>query len=132
MELPDRYSPQEVEGRIYKWWSERGFCKAQDTSTKPPYCIIMPPPTVTGSLHLGHALDHSIQDALIRWKRMSGFNALWLPGTDHAGIATQNVVERELANQGLSRHDLGREAFVERVWQWKAEYGGRILSQMRR
>ena len=88
---------------------------------------MIPPPNVTGSLHMGHALDHSIQDALIRWHRMRGHETLWLPGMDHAGIATQNVVERELAKEGLSRHDLGREAFIERVWEWKAESGGQIL-----
>ena len=93
---------------------------------------MIPPPNVTGSLHIGHALDHTLIDALVRRRRMQGYNALWLPGMDHAGIATQNVVERELAKEGLSRHDLGREAFVERVWQWKAEFGGAILGQMRR
>jgi len=91
-DLPDRYNPQDVEERIYKWWDSKGYFKAQEVSTKPPFCIILPPPNVTGSLHMGHALDHSIQDVMIRWKRMSGFNALWLPGTDHAGIATQNIV----------------------------------------
>ena len=101
-------------------------------SRKPPYSLVIPPPNVTGSLHVGHALDHTIQDVLVRRRRMQGYDTLWLPGMDHAGIATQNVVERELAKEGLSRHDLGREAFVERVWQWKAESGGRILGQMRR
>ena len=132
MELPDRYNPQDVEGRIYKWWMERGYFKAQDSSTKLPYSIVLPPPNVTGSLHLGHALDHTIQDTLVRWKRMQGFNVLWLPGTDHAGIATQSVVERELKKEGLSRHQLGREKFVERTWAWKDQYGGRIVDQMRR
>ena len=93
---------------------------------------MIPPPNVTGSLHVGHALDHTLIDALVRRRRMQGYNALWLPGMDHAGIATQNVVERELAKEGLSRHDVGREAFVERVWQWKAQSGGAILGQMRR
>jgi valyl-tRNA synthetase len=130
--LSDRYSPAEVEGRIYAWWEEKGYFKSEDVSTKPPFCIILPPPNVTGSLHMGHALDHTIQDVLIRWKRMSGFNALWLPGTDHAGIATQSVVERELKKEGRSRRDLGREKFVEKVWEWKAAYGGRIYGQMKR
>lgn len=130
--LSDRYSAVEVEGRIYKWWEESGFFKAHDQSTKPPFCIILPPPNVTGQLHMGHALDHTIQDVLTRWKRMSGFNALWLPGTDHAGIATQSVVERELKKEGKSRHDLGREKFVEKVWEWKHQYGSRIYQQMRR
>lgn len=130
--LSDRYSPGEVESRVYKWWEESGYFKAQDISKKPPFSIILPPPNVTGALHLGHVLDHSIQDLLIRWKRMNGFNALWLPGTDHAGIATQSVVEKELKKQGLSRHQLGREAFVKKIWEWKASYGDRICSQMRR
>ena len=130
--LPDRYSASEVENRIYKWWEESGFFRAEDVSTKPPFCIILPPPNVTGSLHMGHALDHTIQDVIIRWKRMSGFNTLWLPGTDHAGIATQSVVERELKKTGETRQSLGREKFVEKVWDWKHQYGSRIYSQMRR
>lgn len=132
MSISDRYTPQEVESRIYKWWEESGFFKAYDTSTKPPYCIILPPPNVTGFLHMGHALDHTIQDTLIRWKRMNGFNALWLPGTDHAGIATQSVVEKELKKQGLTRQQLGREKFLEKIWEWKNQYGDRIYNQMRR
>ena len=132
LDLPDRYNPQDVESRIYAWWTERGLFKAAETSTKIPFSIILPPPNVTGQLHLGHALDHTIQDALARWKRMSGFNVLWMPGTDHAGIATQSVVERELKKEGLTRQQLGREKFVERVWEWKHEYGGRIVEQMKR
>ena len=130
--LSDRYNPQEVETRTYKWWEEMGYFKAQDLSTKPPYAIILPPPNVTGSLHVGHALDHTIQDLLIRWKRMSGFNTLWLPGTDHAGIATQSVVEKELKKEGITRHSLGRSAFVEKVWEWKHQYGNRIYGQMKK
>ena len=130
-ELSDRYNPQEVETAIYKWWEDSGFFKAQDRSTKPPYCIILPPPNVTGFLHLGHALDHTIQDCLCRWKRMNGFNVLWMPGTDHAGIATQTVVEKEIRKEGLSRHEMGREKFVERIWAWKHQYGDRIYRQMR-
>ena len=130
--LADRYAPQDVETRIYKWWEESGFFKSQDQSTKPPFSIILPPPNVTGFLHLGHALDHTIQDLLIRWKRMSGFNAMWLPGTDHAGIATQVVVEKELKKKNLTRHQLGREKFIEEVWKWKEEYGDRIYGQMRK
>src|SRR6188768_1166819 len=118
--LPDRYSPQDVEARTYEWWKSRNYFKAADTSTKPPFSIILPPPNVTGFLHMGHALDHTIQDILIRWKRMSGYNTMWLPGTDYAGIATQSVVERELKKDGgKTRHELGREAFVEKVWDWK-------------
>ena len=131
-ELPTQYAPAEVETRSYERWVAEGYFTADPDSGREPYCIVLPPPNVTGSLHVGHALDHSIQDALIRRARMRGFETLWLPGTDHAGIATQNVVERELAKEGLTRHDLGREEFVRRVWQWKEEYGGRILSQMRK
>jgi valyl-tRNA synthetase len=130
--IPDRYTPAEVEERIYKWWESSGFFKALDVSTKPPYSIILPPPNVTGFLHLGHALDHTIQDTLVRWKRMNGFNVLWLPGTDHAGIATQAVVEKELKKEGVTRHSLGREKFVAKVWEWKHQYGNRIYSQMRK
>ncbi|WP_329103440.1 valine--tRNA ligase [Micromonospora sp. NBC_01699] len=130
--LPAQYQPGEVEQRRYEQWVAAGHFRASADSDKPPFTIVIPPPNVTGSLHMGHALDHTVQDALIRRKRMQGFEALWLPGMDHAGIATQNVVERQLAAQGLSRHDLGREKFVERVWQWKAESGGTILGQMRR
>lgn len=131
-QLSDRYNPQEVEDKIYQWWESSGFFKAQDQSTKPPFSVILPPPNVTGFLHMGHALDHTIQDVLIRWKRMSGFNALWLPGTDHAGIATQSVVERELKKIGETRTHLGREKFLEKVWEWKHTYGDRIYKQMRR
>jgi valyl-tRNA synthetase len=111
---------------------DAGYFTADPDSGRPPFCIVIPPPNVTGSLHMGHALDHTLIDAITRRRRMAGDDALWLPGMDHAGIATQNVVERELAREGLSRHDLGREKFVQRVWQWKEESGGKILSQMRR
>ncbi|WP_166386451.1 valine--tRNA ligase [Catellatospora methionotrophica] len=131
-ELAAAYTPGEVEQRRYESWVAAGHFDADAKSDKPPFAIVIPPPNVTGSLHVGHALDHTIQDSLIRRKRMQGFEALWLPGMDHAGIATQNVVERKLAAEGLSRHDLGREEFVDRVWQWKAESGGAILGQMRR
>ncbi|MFJ6154784.1 valine--tRNA ligase [Micromonospora profundi] len=130
--LAGQYLPGEVEQRRYEQWVAAGHFRASAASDKPPFTIVIPPPNVTGSLHMGHALDHTVQDALVRRKRMQGFETLWLPGMDHAGIATQNVVERQLAAQGLSRHDLGREKFVERVWQWKAESGGAILGQMRR
>jgi len=129
-ELQKSYDPHAVEDRLYREWEEAGlFAPSGDGE---PFCIVLPPPNVTGSLHIGHALDHSIQDAIIRRKRMQGFRALWLPGMDHAGIATQNVVERELAKEGTSRHDLGREAFIARVWKWKEESGGTITRQMRR
>jgi valyl-tRNA synthetase len=131
-ELSPQYAPADVEGRRYRLWEERGLFAADVASPAPAFSIVIPPPNVTGSLHIGHALDHTLIDALVRRRRMQGYNTLWLPGMDHAGIATQNVVERELAKEGLSRHDLGREAFVERVWQWKAASGGAILGQMRR
>ncbi|WP_433547704.1 valine--tRNA ligase [Streptomyces sp. CA-294286] len=131
-DLPTTYAPADVEGPLYERWVERGYFEADAKSDKPAYTIVIPPPNVTGSLHLGHAFEHSLIDALTRRKRMQGFETLWQPGMDHAGIATQNVVERELAKEGKSRHDLGREAFVERVWQWKAESGGQIAGQMRR
>jgi valyl-tRNA synthetase len=131
-ELAATFSPAEIEAPLYQKWQSAGYFKADANSKKPPFTIVIPPPNVTGSLHIGHALDHTIQDLLIRMKRMKGFEALWLPGMDHAGIATQNVVEKQLAAEGKSRHDLGREAFVEKVWQWKAESGGAILDQMKR
>lgn len=130
-ELSKAYEPGQVETRLYRWWEDSGFFHADPADPGEPYAIAMPPPNVTGSLHLGHAM-YVVQDALLRRARMLGRNAVWLPGMDHAGIATQNVVEKELAQQGLSRYDLGREAFLERVWQWKQEYGGRILAQLRR
>ncbi|MGW1813020.1 valine--tRNA ligase [Streptomyces sp. NPDC002125] len=131
-ELPTQYAPADVEGKLYERWVERGYFTADPESEKPPYTIVIPPPNVTGSLHLGHAFQHTLMDALTRRKRMQGYEALWLPGMDHAGIATQNKVEQQLGEEGKSRHDLGREDFVERVWQWKEEYGGKILGQMRR
>lgn len=131
-ELPTQYTPADVEGPLYERWVERGYFEADEKSDKPPYTVVIPPPNVTGSLHLGHAFEHTLIDALTRRKRMQGYETLWQPGMDHAGIATQNVVERELAKEGVSRHDLGREAFVERVWQWKNESGGQISGQMRR
>ncbi|MDB1086712.1 valine--tRNA ligase [Streptomyces sp. ACA25] len=131
-DLPTQYAPAEVEGKLYERWVEHGYFRADARSEKPPYTVVIPPPNVTGSLHLGHALEHTIIDAVTRRKRMQGHETLWQPGMDHAGIATQNVVERQLGGEGKSRHDLGREQFVERVWQWKAESGGQITGQMRR
>ncbi|MGP4111656.1 valine--tRNA ligase [Streptomyces sp. 4N509B] len=130
--LPPQYAPAEVEEKLYERWVERGYFEADAASDKEPYTIVIPPPNVYGSLHIGHALEHTLIDALTRRKRMQGYETLWQPGMDHAGIATQNAVERQLANEGKSRHDLGREAFVERVWQWKATSGGQIQGQMRR
>ncbi|MFF0423532.1 valine--tRNA ligase [Streptomyces sp. NPDC004520] len=131
-ELPTTYAPAEVEGPLYERWVDRGYFTADAKSEKPPYTIVIPPPNVTGALHLGHAFQVTLMDALTRRKRMQGFETLWLPGMDHAGIATQNKVEQQLAEEGKSRHDLGRDEFVDRVWQWKDEYGGRILGQLRR
>src|SRR6266700_5423719 len=130
-QFPPQYAPAEVEPRLYARWVEAGLFTADPARPAPTFSIVIPPPNVTGSLHIGHALDHTLQDILVRRRRMQGYTALWLPGMDHAGIATQNVVERDLAKEGLSRHDLGREQFVERVWQWKTAYGGAILNQMR-
>jgi valyl-tRNA synthetase len=132
-ELPKAYDPRETEPRWYRFWEDNGFFKASAAAddTRPAYTIAIPPPNVTGSLHMGHACRTTFEDVLIRYHRMRGFNALWIPGTDHAGIATQVVVERKLAKEGKTRHDLGREKFIERVWQWKGESGGRILQQLR-
>ncbi|MFL6222752.1 MAG: valine--tRNA ligase [Actinomycetes bacterium] len=131
-ELPKTYDPTTVEGPTYKRWLDAGVFTADPASGRPRFSMALPPPNVTGSLHIGHALDHTYQDYLARLHRMRGDEVLWLPGMDHAGIATQNVVERELAKEGKTRFDLGRDAFVERVWAWKAESGGRILGQMQR
>jgi valyl-tRNA synthetase len=132
-DLPATFAPAQVEGPMYQRWVDAGYFTADATSDKPPYCIVIPPPNVTGSLHLGHAFQHTLMDALTRRRRMQGYEVLWLPGMDHAGIATQTLVERQIADEeGLTRHDYGREKFVAKVWDWKAEYGGRILGQMRR
>jgi valyl-tRNA synthetase len=130
--FPTAYDPRELEERWYRFWQERGFFYAEVDDPRPKFCITIPPPNVTGSLHMGHALNHTIHDIVARYKRMKGFNVLVVPGTDHAGIATQVVVEKELAKDGKTRHDLGREKFLERVWQWKEQYGGIILQQMRK
>ena len=132
-ELPKTYDPHECEDRLYRYWESSGFFRAEVNPEKTPFTIVIPPPNVTGQLHMGHAFDETIQDILIRFKRMQGYEALWLPGTDHAGIATQIKVEEALRTQeGLTRYDLGREKFIERVWDWKNKYGSRILSQLRK
>lgn len=130
--LSKSYDPAPIEDKWYAEWTRDGIFKGDVKSDKPPYSIVIPPPNVTGSLHLGHALDNTLQDILCRTKRMQGFNVLWMPGTDHAGIATQNVVERSLHAEGIVRHELGREAFVEKVWEWKNEYGSRIINQLKK
>ena len=132
-ELPKQYDPKQVENQIYEMWMENGCFKAEVDPDKKPYSIVMPPPNVTGQLHMGHALDSTLQDILTRYKRMQGYSALWLPGTDHAGIATQIKVEEELrTKEGLTRYDLGREKFLERVWAWKEKYGSRIVEQQKK
>ncbi len=130
--LSKAYEPSGVEEKWYTFWMEGGFFRADSHSTKRRYSIVIPPPNITGSLHMGHALNNTLQDILIRFNRMQGFNTLWMPGTDHAGIATQNVVERKLAEGGLDRHSLGREKFIQRVWQWKEQYGGVITKQLKK
>ena len=131
LQLDKTYDPKTVEARWYQFWTDRRYFHAAPSHSGRPYSIVIPPPNVTGSLHVGHALNHSLQDILIRWRRMQGRNTLWLPGTDHAGIATQNVVEKQLLSEGISREALGRDRFIERVWQWKAASGNRIIEQQK-
>src|SRR5882724_11232240 len=132
MELEKSFDPHEVERRWYPVWESRGYFAHSESPGKQPYCIQLPPPNVTGTLHMGHAFQQTLMDALIRYHRMRGCNANWVVGTDHAGIATQIVVERQLEEEGKTRHDLGREKFIERVWQWKQKSGATIMRQMRR
>ena len=131
-ELATKYSFKDIEEKWYKNWEDEKYFHAQSDNDKDPYVIIIPPPNVTGILHMGHALNNTIQDILIRYKKMSGMESLWMPGTDHAGIATQNVVERKIAKDNLKRQDLGREKFLEKVWSWKQEYGSTIIRQLKR
>ncbi len=131
-QLPKGYDPVQVEQKWFDFWEKNGVFHADEKSSKPHYSIVIPPPNVTGVLHMGHALNNTLQDILCRWKRMTGHEVLWMPGTDHAGIATQNVVEKQLASEGRDRHDLGREAFIERVWKWRSESGGQIINQLKR
>jgi valyl-tRNA synthetase len=130
--LPKAYEFAEVESHWYRYWEEKEFFRADENSPKPPFSIVIPPPNVTGQLHMGHALNNTLQDILCRYKRLRGFEVLWVPGTDHAGIATQNVVERQLGAEGLTRHGIGRETFLQRVWEWKARFGGIIINQLKR
>ncbi len=130
--LPKSWDPGAVESQLYEGWVKAGYFTADASSGKPPYSIVLPPPNVTGSLHMGHALDHTLMDALTRRKRMQGFEVLWLPGMDHAGIATQSVVEKQLAVDGKTKEDFGRELFIDKVWDWKHDSGGTIAAQMRR
>ena len=132
-ELPKNYNPADFEDRLYKKWEESGYFKPSGKKGATPFSVVIPPPNVTGQLHMGHALDDTLQDILVRYKRMAGFDTLWVPGTDHAGIATQIKVEENLrVNEGLTRYDLGREKFLERVWDWKNQYGNRIISQLKK
>ena len=132
-ELSKTYAPKEFEDRIYKNWCDKGYFTPDPKDGKPAFSVVIPPPNVTGQLHMGHALDETLQDILVRYKRMQGFSTLWVPGTDHAGIATQIKVEEQLrVNEGLTRYDLGREKFLERVWDWKEKFGGRIISQLKK
>ncbi len=128
----EQYNFKKIEDKWYSYWEEKGYFTADTNSNKPSYSIVIPPPNVTGSLHMGHALNNTLQDVLCRYKRLKGYNVLWMPGTDHAGIATQNVVEKKLAEEGLTRHDLGREKFIERVWQWREQYGRTIITQLKK
>ena len=131
-DIPSTYDPRLVEDKWYSFWEGSGFFHTAVNAEQEPFCIVMPPPNVTGQLHMGHALDNTLQDILTRWKRMQGYSALWLPGTDHAGIATQARVEEQLTKEGVSRYELGREEFLKRVWEWKEKYGNRITTQLRR
>ena len=131
-ELDKNYNPSEIEGRIYEKWLEHKYFHAEPDRSKKPFTIVMPPPNITGQLHMGHALDNTLQDILIRFKRMQGYEALWVPGTDHASIATEVKVVEAIAKEGLTKESLGREKFLERVWDWKKEYGGRIVSQLKK
>lgn len=131
-ELEKVYDPSVVEERLYSTWLDRKYFHTEVDKTKKPYTIVMPPPNITGQLHMGHALDNTIQDILIRWKRMSGYNALWVPGIDHASISTELKVVQKMAEDGLKKEDVGREGFLKRAWEWKEEYGGIILKQLRK
>ncbi|MBQ1535698.1 MAG: valine--tRNA ligase [Ruminococcus sp.] len=131
-ELNKVYEPSQVEDRIYKFWLDGNMFRADPDPEKEPYCIVMPPPNITGQLHMGHALDNTLQDILIRWKRMSGYSALWVPGTDHASIATEAKIVEQMRKEGISKDDIGRDGFLERAWEWKKQYGGRIVSQLKK
>src|SRR5574344_1311326 len=130
--MDKHYEPKAVEEKWYAWWESHGCFHAEPKDGGEPYSVVIPPPNVTGILHMGHALNETIQDVLVRWRRMQGRNVLWVPGTDHAGIATQNVVEKALRKEGKRRQDLGREAFVKRVWEWREKFGHTIVHQQRK
>src|SRR3990167_10493368 len=132
MEIPSRYDPKPTEDKWYRFWEEKNLFTAKANPAKKPFSIVIPPPNVTGILHMGHALNNTIQDILIRYHRMKGFDTLWVPGVDHAGIATQNVVEKKLTKEKKTRHELGREKFLQEVWKWKEEHGNTITRQIGR
>ena len=126
--LPTTYDPHQIEGRLYQKWEEKKYFHAEVDETKKPFTIVIPPPNITGQLHMGHALDNTLQDILIRWKRMEGYNVLWQPGTDHASIATEVKVIQKLAEKGINKDDIGREGFLKEAWAWKETYHQRIIS----
>ncbi len=130
--LADKFNPQDFENKIYENWEKKGYFKPSDDKSKKPYTIVIPPPNITGKLHMGHALDETYQDVLIRYKRMCGYNALWVPGTDHAAIATEVKIVAKMKEEGIKKEDIGREKFLERAWEWKKEYGGTITKQLRK
>ena len=132
MELSHRYHPKESEEKWGQIWEDRHLFHAKINPGKKPFSVVIPPPNITGILHMGHALNNTLQDILVRYKRMKGFETLWMPGTDHAGIATQNVVEKQLAREGKKRQDLGREEFLKRLWDWRAQYGDTIIHQLKK
>ena len=126
-DIPKAYNPSDVEGKWYKYWEEKGYFTASTENNKPSFSIVIPPPNVTGSLHMGHALNNTLQDILCRYKRLKGYNVLWMPGTDHAGIATQNVVEKKLLKENTKKEEIGREEFLKRVWKWKEPFMDKLF-----
>src|SRR5574344_1780000 len=131
-ELEKNYNPKGIEDRLYSKWEEKKYFHAEVDETKKPFTIVIPPPNITGKLHMGHALDDTIQDILIRYKRMQGYNTLWLPGTDHAAIATEAKIVAKMKEAGITKEDIGRDGFLERAWDWKKEYGGAIVNQIKK
>ena len=131
-QLDKVYDPKQVEDKTYRFWQDGGYFHAEPNPDKKPYTIVIPPPNITGRLHMGHALDETLQDILIRWRRMQGYEALWLPGTDHASIATEAKIVEAMRQEGVTKEQLGREGFLERAWAWKREYGGHILDQLKK
>ena len=131
-ELNKTYNPSEVEDELYEFWSNNGFFEAKIDKNKKPFTIVMPPPNITGKLHMGHALDETLQDTIIRFKRMQGFSTLWIPGTDHASIATEAKIVQKMREEGISKEEIGREEFLKRAWQWKKEYGRNIVNQIKK